>query len=193
MTGQLTIDDRADPHDRAWWTFQDGTQLRYRDVRRFGRVAVLGEDHSSLPTLAALGPEPLGDDFTPESLHERLSASRARIKTQLLSQRPVAGIGNIYADEALWRAGIHPATRRITRPGARRPHAAIVEVLRAGIENGGTTLRDYRTVDGGSGANQHHLGCYGRSGLPCNRCGRDLRRSVWDGRSTTWCARCQRR
>src|SRR5699024_7232960 len=85
------------------------------------------------------------------------------------------------------------ATRRITRPGARRLHAAIVEVLRAGIENGGTTLRDYRTVDGGSGANQHHLDCYGRSGLPCNRCGRDLRRSVWDGRSTTWCARCQRR
>lgn len=196
MTGQLRVDppgSSPDPYDRAWWTFGDGRELRLRDVRRFGRVAVLGEDHSSLPTLAGLGPEPFDPAFTPEHLWRSLNSRSARIKTQLLSQRPVAGVGNIYADEALWRAKVHPAARHITKPGAKRLRDAIIAVLQEGIDHGGTTLRDYVNVDGGSGQNQFHLECYGRTGEPCNRCSTLLRRQVFDGRSTTWCPKCQRK
>lgn len=196
MTGQLRLqplDDDPDPYDRAWWDLDDGHRLALRDVRRFGRVAVLGEDRSALPTLATLGPEPFDPAFTPETLWQDLRRSRVRLKTQLLSQRVVAGIGNIYADEALWRAGLHPARRQVSRVAAARLHEAIVAVLTDGVNHGGTTLRDYRTAEGATGQNQHHLHCYGRPGLPCHRCGTALRRSVLDGRSTTWCPQCQRR
>lgn len=211
MTGQLRVDKsitpaggragsplrpEGGPYDRAWWNLDDGGRLALRDVRRFGRVAVLPADGSgdaALPTFAALGPEPFDPEFTPASLHAALSRSTARIKTQLLSQRPVAGVGNIYADEALWRARVHPGTRSISRPAAARLHSAIVEVLTAGIANGGTTLRDYRTVDGSTGDNQYHLECYGRAGEPCLRCGATLRRSLVDARGTTHCPTCQRR
>ena len=115
------------------------------------------------------------------------------MKTQLLSQRPIAGVGNIYADEALWRAGIHPARRTVTKAQAARLLAELRTVLEHGIANGGTTLRDYRTVDGGEGRNQLELGCYGRAGLPCLRCGTELRRIVLDARGTTLCPTCQPR
>jgi formamidopyrimidine-DNA glycosylase len=196
MTGQLRVDPppgAADPYDRAWWHLDDGARLALRDVRRFGRVAVIDSDASALPTLAAIGPEPFDPAFTPEVLWANLRRRSVRVKTNLLSQRPVAGVGNIYADEALWRAGIHPAARAISRPAAARLHAALLEVLTAGIEHGGTTLRDYRGVDGSTGSNQLHLACYGRAGQPCPRCGATLRRSVVDGRGTTHCPLCQRR
>lgn len=196
MTGQLRVDPEftpADRYDRAWWNLDDGTRLALRDVRRFGRVAVVDQDLSSLPTLAALGPEPFDAEFTPASLWSALRRSSQPVKTQLLSQRPVAGVGNIYADEALWSARLHPASRRISRPAATRLHAAIREVLSAGIDNGGTTLRDYRAVDGSTGSNQLHLACYGRAGEPCPRCQTTLRRSVVAGRGTTHCPTCQRR
>ena len=124
---------------------------------------------------------------------ERTRRSRARIKTQLLSQRPLAGVGNIYADEALWRAGIHPARRSITRKEADRLLTELRVVLEQGIANGGTTLRDYRTPDGEPGRNQLELGAYGRAGEPCLRCGTELRRTVIDARGTTFCPTCQRR
>ena len=143
--------------------------------------------------LAALGPEPFDPDFTAEHLWAGLRGGRSRVKTKLLGQRVVAGIGNIYADEALWHARVNPAARAVTRPAAERLRDAIVDVLRAGIDNGGTTLRDYRTVTGGQGSNQHHLSCYGRWGEPCIRCGTELRRRTIDGRTTTWCPTCQRR
>ena len=196
MTGQLRrrAAERADdPYVRAWWALDDGSVLELRDVRRFGRVAVVpADDHTSLPTLAALGPEPFDEAFTPATLWRGLRDSRLRVKTQLLQQRVVAGIGNIYADEALWQALVDPGRRTVTRVQAERLHAAIRSVLAAGIANGGTTLRDYRAVDGASGRNQHHLTCYGRGGEPCLRCGTALRRRVLDGRGTTWCATCQR-
>jgi formamidopyrimidine-DNA glycosylase len=196
MTGRLRVGPPTEPPStylRAWWALDAGDVLEFHDVRRFGRIAVVGEDRSSLPTLAALGPEPFDAAFTPESLWASLRRSSIRVKTQLLGQRVVAGVGNIYADEALWRAGIHPSARSVSRPACVRLHRAIIEVLAAGIDNGGTTLRDYRTVDGSSGQNQHHLDCYGRAGEPCNRCATELRRTVIDGRSSTWCPRCQRR
>jgi formamidopyrimidine-DNA glycosylase len=195
MTGRVRVLAERDPspHVRAWWLLDDGRTLDLHDVRRFGRVAVVGEDLSTLPTLAALGPEPFDPAFTGDHLWAAARRSSVRIKTQLLSQRVVAGVGNIYADEALWRAGIHPAARQISRPAAARLQVAIVEVLAEGIAHGGTTLRDYRTVDGEEGAHQHALDCYGRAGLPCPRCGTVLRRSVVDARGTTHCPACQRR
>lgn len=194
MTGQLRPGmDPDGPHVRAWWRLDDGTTLVFRDVRRFGRIAVVAAgDHRSLPTLAALGPEPFSDDFTPDGLWRALARSTTRVKTQLLGQRVVAGVGNIYADEALWRAGIAPATRRIGRDRAGRLHAAVRDALAVGLANGGTTLRDYRTVSGEPGRNQSALACYGRSGQPCRRCGTALRRSVVDARGTTSCPTCQR-
>ena len=195
MTGQLRPDlDRQGPHVRAWWDLDDGSTLVFRDVRRFGRIAVVpAGDHRSLPTLHTLGPEPFADDFTPTGLRRSVARSDVRLKTQLLAQRVVAGVGNIYADEALWLARIHPGTRTLGPARAERLHGAIREVLAAGLANGGTTLRDYRTVTGDEGRNQHSLAAYGRTGLPCLRCGTPLRSAVLDGRTTTWCPRCQPR
>ena len=201
MTGRLGMreagpqpsdDDADDPHLRAWWLLDDGRTLEFRDMRRFGRIAVVGDDLTELPTLAALGPEPFDDAFDADHLWRAVNRSQIRVKTQLLGQRVVAGVGNIYADEALWRAQVHPGARRISRPAAVRLHAAIIDVLSEGIEHGGTTLRDYRTVAGEEGTNQHRLDCYGRAGQPCPRCASTLRRSVIDGRGTTHCPRCQR-
>jgi formamidopyrimidine-DNA glycosylase len=196
MTGVLRVVPEATEGDRflrAWWALDDGSVFEFSDIRRFGRVACVPRgDYRGLPTLHALGPEPLGDEFTPSGLHSALNASRRAIKTQLLSQRPVAGVGNIYADEALWVARVRPTDRSITRPKAARLHGAIRDVLAAAIELRGTTLRDYRTLDGSYGENQETLLAYGRAGLPCERCGRALRKLFFDGRTTVYCAHCQR-
>ena len=197
MTGRLAI--RSDvglshPHLRAWWRLDDGTALTFHDIRRFGRVYVVAAGcYESIATLSRLGPEPFSEQFTGESLWQALRASRRCVKTQLLSQRPVAGVGNIYADEALWLAGVNPAVRRLSRARSGELASAIRTALDSGLRHGGTTLRDYVTVDGDSGRNQHHLHCYGRAGEPCERCGTELRRLVIDARSTTWCPVCQRR
>ena len=198
MTGRLGVVEAAPPEDaahrRASWTLDDGRVLQFVDVRRFGRIAVVDAgDHESLATLHRIGPEPFDDDFDPEALRRAVNASRRAVKTQLLAQRVVAGVGNIYADEALWLAGVHPASRRLTRAGAIRLRDAVRAVLQAGIDHGGTTLRDYRDARGETGSNQHQLACYGRSGSPCGRCGTTLRRTVIDARTTTFCPVCQRR
>ena len=197
MTGSLTLvpqppDD--DPYIRAWWQLDGHETLAYRDVRRFGRIrCVPAGQYDTIPTLAAQGPDALSPDFTAEALCQALRRSRRRIPTQLLSQKPVAGIGNIYGTEALWMAGIHPAKRRISRSAAARLHAALVHVLQAGLANGGTTLRDYRNADGGEGSHQHALACYGRSGQPCPRCATPLQHRAYDARTLTFCPQCQPR
>ena len=195
MTGRLQFTADPPPSDgyvRAWWSLDDGSTLELHDVRRFGRVRLVPAGcYEEIPTLAQLGPEPLGDDFSASGLWSALRQSRRKVKTQLLSQRPVAGLGNIYADEALWRAGINPAKRRITRAEAAALHAAIPDVLRQAIANRGTTFRDYRTLLGPGGDNFAHLDCYGRSGEPCRRCGAELRSRVIDARTTTHCPACQ--
>ena len=195
MTGQLRLRPGAiDPYVRAWWALDDGQVLELRDVRRFGRIGVVAAgEYASLPTLAAQGPEPWDGALDDGGLWRNLRRSKVRIKTQLLSQRPLAGVGNIYADEALWRAGVHPGRRSITRREAERLLVELRHVLEQGIANGGTTLRDYRTPDGLPGRNQLELGCYGRAGEPCLRCGAELRRSVVDARGTTHCPTCQPR
>jgi formamidopyrimidine-DNA glycosylase len=197
MTGSLRVRPAGDPGDayaRATWTLDvvGGEALEYRDVRRFGRLAVV-EPGAYAGTLAVQGPDALDPSVSAEDLWQALRRSRRAVKTQLLSQRPLAGVGNIYADEALWRAQIHPARRAVTRRQAAALLAAVRAVLSEGVTHGGTTVRDYRTVEGEPGRNQTRLDCYGRAGLPCNRCGTELRRTLLDGRSTTWCPTCQRR
>lgn len=197
MTGSLTIASQLpdeDPYIRAWWQLDCKETLVYRDVRRFGRIrCVKAGQYDSIPTLAAQGPDALGPGFTAEALYLALRRSRRRIPTQLLSQRPVAGVGNIYSTEALWLAGIHPSKRQISRPAAARLHAALTEVLLAGLANGGTTLRDYRNAEGRQGSNQHSLACYGRSGQPCPRCHTPLQHRTYDARTVTFCPQCQPR
>lgn len=184
---------RHDAYVRVVWRMDDGNDVVFRDVRRFGRIRVVDRgDYRLIPTLANMGPEPLSEDFTGAILHERLSQSNRTVKTQLLSQRPVGGVGNIYADEALHRAGIHPKSRRIGRVRCDALARAIQAVLASGIDNGGTTLRDYVNAEGGAGSNQHELLVYGRGGEPCGRCGTELRSIVLDARTTTFCPKCQR-
>ncbi len=195
MTGQLLFGEPLDdPYVRARWELDDGHHLTFRDVRRFGRLRVVpAGEYSSIPTLAAMGPEPFGPGFDGDEFYLALKASSRVLKTQLLSQRPVAGVGNIYADEALWLAQIHPAVRKLSRPRAHLLRDAIEEVMVASLKNGGTTLRDYVTPTGDQGANQFFLRCYGRGGEPCERCGDVLRRATYDARTTTFCAQCQKR
>jgi formamidopyrimidine-DNA glycosylase len=196
MTGGLRVrppGDEGDEYVRAWWRFGDTSDetLEYRDVRRFGRLRVVPAGRYE-GTLAVQGPDGLDADVDPAAFWRALRSSRRAVKTQLMSQRPIAGVGNIYADEALWRARIHPCATNLSRPRADRLLDAVQHVLRAGVANGGTTLRDYRSVAGEPGTNQLHLECYGRAGEPCSRCGTILRRTVLDGRGTTHCPRCQR-
>ena len=195
MTGRLRPGVGPDrPYVRAWWGLDDGSHLAYGDVRRFGRTLVVAAgDHTALPTLHTLGPEPLGDDFTAERLWRSLRRSDVAVKTQLLGQRVVAGVGNIYADEALWQAGINPVSRRVGPRRAAALHGAIRAVLADAIAHGGTTVRDYRAVDGASGGFQDRLACYGRAGRPCGRCGTVLARRLVGARGTTWCPSCQAR
>jgi formamidopyrimidine-DNA glycosylase len=192
MTGSFRF-DLEDPYVRARLWFDDGRTLAFRDVRRFGRMAVVDKgDYSKIPTLAALGPEPLSDGFDPDVFADVLARTTAPIKPFLLSQRPVAGVGNIYADEALWQARIHPRSRSVGRKRAHLLHSAIRDVLSSAIEREGTTFRDFQMVNGESGRNVGFLVAYGRGGDPCVRCGAPLRKIVLGGRGTTYCPRCQR-
>jgi formamidopyrimidine-DNA glycosylase len=183
---------QGDQYVRATLQLDDGV-LDFRDVRRFGRLtATPAGDYAAIPTLRLLGPEPLSDDFDPVRFHAALAATRMAVKPHLLTQRPVAGVGNIYADEALWLARISPRARRVGKQRAHALWSAIRAVLAAAVEREGTTFRDYVMVNGQSGRNADFLVVYGKAGLPCPRCGSVLVRSVVGGRGTTSCPACQR-
>jgi formamidopyrimidine-DNA glycosylase len=201
MTGSLRVrpaGDLGDAYVRAWWGLDDpsraggasGQALEYRDVRRFGRIAV-AEEGQYAGTLAVQGPDALDRRLTPEEFWRALRRSRRAVKTQLLSQRPIAGVGNIYADEALWQARVNPALRTVTRAQAAALLDAVRRVLAGSLHHGGTTLTTYRNAEGLPGRNQQRLNVYGQAGLPCPRCGTELRSRVLDGRTTTWCPTCQ--
>ena len=199
MTGQLKVTETDDQrsvgsdYERAWWLLDNNKTIIFRDVRRFGRIALVKKgDYSQIPTLRDMGPEPFSPELTGEELWRRTKGRKERIKTQLLGQRLIAGVGNIYADEALFYAGINPSVRSITRAQAERLLQSLQMVLSQAIDMGGTTLRDYRNLNG-EGSNQDYLHCYGRSGLPCLKCGSVLRSRTIDARSTTWCPVCQKR
>lgn len=198
MTGVLLPDPPsrgpgAPTHPAVRIFFGDGGVLVYDDVRRFGRLEVLGEG-ASRRRGEALGPEPLSEALDPARLETLLAASRAPIRSWLLDQKKVAGVGNIYANEALHRARIHPKrpARTLNPEEVSRLHRALRKVLRSAIEAGGTTIRDFRDAGGGEGAFGTRLRAYGREGEPCLGCGGEIRRIVFGGRSAFLCPRCQR-
>ena len=169
--------------------------LHFQDVRRFGRFLVVPTgDYKSLPTLHAMGPEPLSDAFNPVQLEAALAKSGIAVKTYLLSQKPVSGVGNIYADEALWASKIHPLTpaNRVSKRQIPLLVTMIKDVLSASIELQGTTLRDYRTVNGEVGAYLDELNAYGQKEEPCPRCGTPISKIVVAGRGTHFCPKCQK-
>lgn len=198
MTGSFRFRGGADgwtpdAYVRATFVLDDGT-LDFRDIRRFGRLTVVPTgDYRRIATLAGLGPEPLSDDFDPDRFAVAIARTRMPVKPFLLTQRAVAGVGNIYADEALWRARINPRSRRVGRDRAHVLWRTIRETLTEAIEREGTTFRDYRMVNGESGRNADFLVAYGHAGHPCPRCGTAMAKITLAGRGTTYCPSCQRR
>ncbi len=194
MSGRLTVGPRSDEawprHTHLVVALSSGAVVRLVDPRRFGRVAWLAAPAAGP---GGMGPEPLSPRFTAESLGRILAGRRAPIKAVLLDQRRVAGLGNIYVDEALFRARLHPA-RPAGSLGAREVgalHRAIRRVLRDALADRGTTFMDYRDAHGQRGEHAAHLGVYGRAGQPCRRCGAPIVRVVVAARGTHLCARCQ--
>jgi formamidopyrimidine-DNA glycosylase len=197
MTGTVLHTSEGAPaehsHVRAVVTLDDGSDVVYRDVRRFG-TWLLVEPEELEPYLATrLGEEPFAAAFTAAALGRRLAKRRAPLKAALLDQRSLAGMGNIYADEALWRARLHPLrpAGTLTQPELRRLHRAVRAALDAGIRRQGATLRDYRTPDGGRGSMQDEFRVYGREGGQCDRCGTPIEKTRVAGRGTWYCPTCQ--
>lgn len=189
------VDAAADPWVRAVFRLDDGYELRWADLRKFGKMWIV-EDATMV--IETLGPEPMEAEFTAAVLRARAGKRTAPIKSVLLDQKVVAGVGNIYSDEALWYAKVHPL-----RPASRLKPAewvslydGIVRALRMGIDargsSMGTSLRDHINVDGEPGSNQETVRAYGRDGEPCYRCGTIMRRLVVGGRSAVYCPACQR-
>ena len=199
MSGRITMGAAlpADPHDHVVLTLDDGTVIRFNDPRRFGLIDYLRRGEAAQhPLLAGLGPEPLEPGFDGAYLGSTLAGKLTPIKSALLDQRVVAGLGNIYVCEALFRARLSPRRRAasIGRGRAERLAAAIRSVLTEAIAAGGSSLRDYVQADGELGYFQHHWAVYGREGGPCPGCdcGGAVRRIVQSGRSTFFCAKRQR-
>ena len=196
MTGSFVHSDGSlpdDPYRRAVLRLDNGSDIGYRDVRRFGTWLLL-EPGELDPYLAErLGDEPFSEAFTPRALGRRLEGRRAPVKAALLDQRSLAGMGNIYADEALWRARIHPLTPagELGPAEVKRLHAAVREALELGIRRQGATLSDYRMPNGDSGAMQEEFEAYGREDEPCSRCGTPIAKIRAGGRGTWFCPRCQ--
>ncbi|MBL8130816.1 MAG: bifunctional DNA-formamidopyrimidine glycosylase/DNA-(apurinic or apyrimidinic site) lyase [Anaerolineae bacterium] len=196
MTGRLYVTDAglAHPDDR-WAHFRlgldGGRELRFSDARKFGFVALV----ASLDELEVdLGPEPLEGGFTQAYMRDRLSKTGRGIKALLLDQAFVAGVGNIYADEALWRARIHPMTpaNALSTAAVKRLHSAVRAALADGVEFEGASINWYRKPDGSQGEAQNHFSAYDRTGEPCPRCGAAIEKIRAAGRGTHYCPRCQR-
>jgi formamidopyrimidine-DNA glycosylase len=205
MTGQLFVVRAGvmeDPYIRLVLTFGDGRELWFRDIRKFGRVGLYGRDPvtGELVTevgggavFAAIGPEPLDPAFTVRDFRRRLRRRKGRLKPLLLDQSFLAGVGNIYADEALWLSRLHPLRSAATLrpPDERHLYESIRSILAEAVERRGSSIDDYTAPDG-DGAMQEQLAVYQRTGEPCPRCGRPLRRIVVGARSTHFCSWCQR-
>ncbi|HXV01963.1 MAG TPA: DNA-formamidopyrimidine glycosylase, partial [Gaiellaceae bacterium] len=197
MTGSLRHHrngtDEDDPHRRAVVRLDDGSDVSYRDVRRFGTWLLLEPGQDTPYLTERLGEEPLGTRFTPKALAARLANRHTSVKAAILDQRSAAGMGNIYADEALWRAKLNPLRPAgdLSTDEIRRLHRGIKDALRHGIKRQGTTLRDYRTPNGARGTMQDELRVYGRAGEPCFRCGTQIAKTRAAGRGTFYCPTCQ--
>jgi formamidopyrimidine-DNA glycosylase len=193
MTGQLFVVPASlprDPYERFALSLDDGRELRFRDIRKFGRLGLYGADDDPFD---GVGPEPLDPRFTVREFRKRIRGRRARLKPLLVDQAFIAGIGNIYADEALWRSKLHPLrSARSLRPADERHlYGDIVEILAEAVERRGSSIDDYTAPDG-DGEMQERLDVYQRTGQPCRRCGRPIRRIVIGIRATHFCSWCQR-
>jgi formamidopyrimidine-DNA glycosylase len=182
-------------HLRARFELDDGRELLFTDVRRFGQAVLLEGKETDAYLAARLGMEPLSDELTPEALHQLASGRTAPLKSFLLTQSGIAGIGNIYADEALWRAELHP----LSPAGSMKPEHCerlvngIVDALEFALVHRGSSIDDYRDAWGEKGGMQDEFLVHTREGEPCRRCGEEIRRIVVGGRSTYFCPGCQRR
>ncbi|MGQ9511604.1 DNA-formamidopyrimidine glycosylase [Thermodesulfitimonas sp.] len=195
MSGQLVYETADGPLPRhTHLVFHlDRGRLRLTDLRQFGRVWLVPAAEAQVKELARLGPEPLSNTFTGEYFLARLKQSRRRIKALLLDQEVVAGIGNIYADEALYVAGIHPARRAsdLSVREGKALHRAIRDVLQEGIAHRGTSIRDYVDAAGEEGSHQYFLRVHNRAGRPCPKCGTRIEKIKLGGRGTYFCPCCQ--
>jgi formamidopyrimidine-DNA glycosylase len=183
-----------DPHRRAVVRLDDGSDVIYRDVRRFGTWLLLEPSEVDTYVDARVGREPLAATYKAKHLADELAGRRAPVKAAILDQRTVAGVGNIYADEALWRAQIHPLTpaAQLGSVEVQALHRGIRQALQAGLRRQGSTLRDYRLPDGSAGSAQQEFKVYGRGGEPCDRCGTPIDKIRVAGRGTWYCPSCQR-
>ncbi|KAF6510449.1 Formamidopyrimidine-DNA glycosylase [Geobacillus stearothermophilus] len=198
MEGRYAVaqsDEPLEPHTHIVFRFTDGSELRYRDVRKFGTMHVYAKEEADCrPPLAQLGPEPLSPAFSPAVLAAKAAKTKRTVKALLLDQTVVAGFGNIYVDEALFRAGILPGrpAASLTDEELARLHEEMVATIGEAVMKGGSTVRTYVNTQGEAGMFQHHLFVYGRKGEPCKRCGTPIEKIVVAGRGTHYCPRCQR-
>lgn len=199
MTGQLyyvrTTDDIDMVHVRFLFRLDSGEYIVFSDIRTFGGVYALKKEQlGEIRGLATLGPEPLSEELTAMYLLSRLTKRKSPIKSFLLDQRQVGGLGNIYVDEALFVAGIHPmrSCDSLAPEEVEKLIVGINRVIADGIRDGGTTFRDYRNGEGGKGDHQNHLFVYGRSSRPCVICGSSIEKCTIAGRGTHYCATCQK-
>jgi formamidopyrimidine-DNA glycosylase len=192
MTGSFGFGPAS--HERARVDLDDGRRLVYRDVRRFGTWLVLPANDLERYFAARLGREPIDRRFTVRELEARLAGRRAAVKAVLLDQRVVAGLGNIYADEALWHGRVSPLrpAGELTRDELRALATGIRTAIRRGVERQGATLRDYATPDGAAGSMQEEFRVYGRDGERCRRCRGEIVKTRIGGRGTHFCPTCQR-
>jgi formamidopyrimidine-DNA glycosylase len=205
MTGQLFVvpaGTAEDPYTRLVLELGDGREVHFRDIRKFGKIGLYGRDPASgelvedvggAAVFAAIGPEPLAESFTLREFRVHIRRRKGRLKPLLVDQSFLAGVGNIYADEALWRAKLHPlrTASSLRPPDERRLYDAIREVLFEAVERRGSSIDDYTAPDG-DGSMQERLDVYQRTGEPCPRCGHPVKRIVIGARSTHFCSWCQR-
>lgn len=192
--GLYASDEPVEKHTHVIFHFDDGTELRYKDVRQFGTMHLFapGEEFNS-PPLSKLGFEPLDETFTLHEFKRIIGSKKTRIKVVLLNQAYVVGIGNIYVDEALFRAGIHPERTANTLSDAELEslYHAIIDTLTEAVEAGGSSIKSYVNGQGEMGMFQHSLRIYGRKDEPCHNCGGPITKTVVGGRGTHFCPRCQ--
>lgn len=192
--GVYASEEPPELHTHVLFHFTDGTDLRYKDVRQFGTMDLFRKGEEFVhPPLHKLGMEPLEADFTAEAFAKRIKGRSTKIKPLLLNQEVVVGIGNIYVDEALHAAGIHPAREAdsLGKAELERLHAAIVATLSEAVEAGGSSIKSYVNGQGEMGMFQHKLKAYGRKNEPCTSCGRPIEKIVLGGRGTHFCPGCQ--
>jgi formamidopyrimidine-DNA glycosylase len=197
MEGRYLYEQKGAPrdaHTHIIFSFTDETELRYRDVRKFGTMHLFkkGEEEGERP-LAQLGPEPFSHTLTIERLKQRLQKTNRKMKVVLLDQTVIAGLGNIYVDEVLFRSGIHPERQahQLTDVEIAKLHTEIISTLQEAIEKGGSTIRTYVNTQGKKGTFQTELYVYGRKNEPCKRCGEPIQKITVAGRGTHYCRKCQ--